>query len=131
MVGRFPALKYFAAASSNSTPYSSAGARHDTSAWVWTSMAIRSWTFMGLPRREAQRAVEAHDLAVQREVIHHVQDEASKLVGVAEALRERDGRCERRLRLGRQLAEQGGLKETGRDGQHADTELSETPRGRH
>src|SRR5579871_6738838 len=46
MVGRAPDLKYFIAASSNSRPYSSAGWRHDTSAWVCTSKATRSSNFI-------------------------------------------------------------------------------------
>src|SRR6476646_5866312 len=46
IVGRLPTLKYLLAASSYGCQTSSCGWRQDTSAWVWTSMAIRSSIFM-------------------------------------------------------------------------------------
>src|SRR5271154_2988024 len=46
MVGRLPALKYLFAASSYGCQNASAGCRQDTSAWVWTSIATRSLTFI-------------------------------------------------------------------------------------
>src|SRR5271167_4897184 len=53
IVGRLPALKYFDAASSNSCQTSSAGCRQDTSACVCTSIAIKSFTFISIPRGSA------------------------------------------------------------------------------
>ncbi len=51
IVGRLPALKYLAEASSNFFHSSSGSCRHDTSACVCTSIAIRSLTFMLRPLR--------------------------------------------------------------------------------
>src|SRR5882757_8528793 len=50
MVGRLPALKYLEAASSNACHTSSVGCRHDTSACVCTSMAIKSSVFILFPQ---------------------------------------------------------------------------------
>src|SRR5579862_1951250 len=46
MVGRFPALKYLLAASSNCFQTSSGACRHETSAWTWISIATNSSTFI-------------------------------------------------------------------------------------
>src|SRR5450631_4770645 len=49
MVGRLPALKYLEAASSKACHTSSAGCRHETSACVCTSIAIRSFVIILSP----------------------------------------------------------------------------------
>src|SRR5277367_2486798 len=55
IVGRLPALKYFDAASSYSFHTSSVGWRQETSACVWTSIAIRSLMFMVPPLKRTAR----------------------------------------------------------------------------
>jgi hypothetical protein len=46
-------------------------------------------TLVTLPRRHAQRAIQANDLAVEISIAHHVQHELGEFARLAEALRER------------------------------------------
>src|ERR1700679_4386076 len=75
MVGRFPVLKYLPAAASNGCHISSGACLQETSAWVCTSIAMRSSSFIRIgPRlvlrgRIATVLLEQSDQPIVRQAI--------------------------------------------------------------
>ena len=93
-------------------------------------MSVRLRRSCGSARRHAQRAVEAHDLAVEHRVLRDVHGERAELVGIAQPRRMRDLRAELLARLVREAGEQRRVEEPGGDRADAHPRGGEVARGR-
>src|ERR1700730_10286259 len=97
--------------------------------WLWVSPRSRGRQ-QSLPRRHADRAVEADGLAVQHRVLHDVDREVTVFGRIAEPRRMRHLRAETLQRLLIQSHQQRRQEQAGRDGVDADLVPGEVARRR-